>query len=317
MKTEALSWFQLLFRQPSTFFKIFSVIIRIPVHICWNRHVNPFHLTRSQREMRSEILGNMKYVSALLDSLQRTEDFKHEKCCEILLMDRKHSSLLRFLEDDRAVQGQIQSSLASYSLCDSRQDGEVWTRTTRVFIKLVIFWFEAHVLFGVFIFSHILFASFSMFSVPSSCFKSLFFLSPVSSWTSFPIILPSAIIHRHSSVRPPTHQSIHSLSLIDKQISPSSSLSTGPAHFHLRAHAGVLSHFDFLSLSLTHTFQSPLCEQLLFILIYIHLHPFSSLAESEFITVTHLGKVLLLTEGDADGGRRWRGEGGQVVLWLL
>lgn len=131
MKTEALSWFQLLFRQPSTFFKIFSVIIRIPVHICWNRHVNPLHLTRSQREMRSEILRNMKYVSALLDSLQRTEDFKHEKCCEILLMDRKHSSLLRFLEDDRAVQGQIQSSLASYSLCDSQQDGEVWTRTTR------------------------------------------------------------------------------------------------------------------------------------------------------------------------------------------
>lgn len=124
MKTEALSWFQLLFRQPSTFFKIFSVIIRIPVHICWNRHVNPFHLTRSQREMRSEILGNMKYVSVLLD-------FKHEKCCEILLMDRKHSSLLRFLEDDRAVQGQIHSSLASYSLCDSQQDGEVWTRTTR------------------------------------------------------------------------------------------------------------------------------------------------------------------------------------------
>lgn len=131
MKTEALSWFQLLFRQPSTFFKIFSVIIRIPVHICWNRHVNPLHLTRSQREMRSEILRNMKYVSALLDSLQRTEDFKHEKCCEILLMDRKHSSLLRFLEDDRAVQGQIHSSLASYSLCDSQQDGEVWTRTTR------------------------------------------------------------------------------------------------------------------------------------------------------------------------------------------
>lgn len=283
MKTEALSWFQLLFRQPSTFFKIFSVIIRIPVHICWNRHVNPFHLTRSQREMRSEILGNMKYVSVLLDSLQRTEEFKHEKCCEILLMDRKHSSLLRFLEDDRAVQGQIQSSLASYSLCDSQQDGEVWTRTTRRDAAHVF----SLVLFGVFIFSHILSASFLMFSVPSSCFKSLFFLSPVSSWTSFPIILPSAIIHRHSSVRPPTHQSVHSLSLIDKQISPSSSLSTGPAHFHLRAHAGVLSHFDFLSLSLTHTFQSPLCEQLLFILIYIHLHPFpASLSRSSLLSPT-------------------------------
>lgn len=33
------------------------------------------------------------------------------------------------------------------------------------------------------------------------------------------------------------------------------------------------------------------------------IHVLSGLPESEFVTVTHPGKVLLLTEGDTDGGR--------------
>ena len=85
--------------------KIFSLIMRILAHVCENRHVESFSFDTTAARDEEWIHG--KYVSILLDLLQRTEDYKHEKCCEIFLMDLKHVSLLRFLEDDRAVRGQI------------------------------------------------------------------------------------------------------------------------------------------------------------------------------------------------------------------
>lgn len=138
-----------------------------------------------------------------------------------------------------------------------------------------------------------------------------FFLSSLQLSSSCPCFL-STIIHHYTSIchhspslihpRPPAHQSIHSISLIDKQIFEVSPSWLGRT-FPLKS-----SHGCTISLSLPMTFSawhtpfralcvsnySPSSSTFIYIL--------SSLTESEFITVTHLSKVLLLTEGDADGG---------------
>lgn len=139
-----------------------------------------------------------------------------------------------------------------------------------------------------------------IYSFPPLDLKMFFLFSVlVSVLTSFTIILPSAIIHHHSSIHPPVHQSIHPISLIDKRIFEVSPSWLG-CTFPLKSSHGCalsLSLRLFLSLFLSDTHLSKTCMWT--ITFHPHLHSFTSFPAS-------LSQSSLLSSTSAKCSHRWR-----------